>query len=361
MKIRVAFVSVLPSPYQRDLFFALAGRDEIDLQIFYLERATPDSPWPETPLQPFESVLPGFCLPMGGVRTHFNVPPKLKDVDLVVLNSLVSATAQWLMRVRLRNAKWVFWGERLRGDQGGIRSRLHRVLCNALKGATAIAAIGARAEADYEHRFPNARVYNIPYHCDLERFRVAAAAKREPSTVLTFLFCGQMIARKGIDHLLNAFSILAGEQPSVRLLLVGREAKLPLLLETLPPTVRDRVEYAGFQAPEHLPAFFARADVFVLPSRYDGWGVVMNQAIGAGLPILCSDKVGAGYDLVVPGVNGERFTDERSLLDAMRKMTVDAKYRRECATASAAFAPDWAPRRGSDKWIAAIREIYEGQ
>jgi glycosyltransferase involved in cell wall biosynthesis len=47
--------------------------------------------------------------------------------------------------------------------------------------------------------------------------------------------------------------------------------------------------------------------VFILPSRYDGWGVVVNQALGAGLPIICSDAVGAGLDLVEQNVNGLRF------------------------------------------------------
>jgi glycosyltransferase involved in cell wall biosynthesis len=358
LRIRVAFVSVLPSPYQRDLFGALASRDELDLQVFYLERTTPDSPWPETSLRPFESILPGFCLPAGGVRTHFNVPPGLGKFDLVVLNSLMAATAQWLMRVQLRYRKWVFWGERLRGTTGGFRRKTHGALCSVLKNATAIAAVGTRAKTDYERRFPGVPVYNIPYHCNLERFQNAAAEKRESGPAPIFLFCGQMIARKGIDLLLKAFITLVSEHPAVRLLLIGREAELPLLLETLPPEVGDRIEYAGFQAPADLPRFFARGDIFVLPSRYDGWGVVVNQAIGAGLPIICSDEVGAGYDLVSPGVNGERFSDEYSLLNAMRKMTLDESYRRRSAAASAALIPDWTPERGAEKWIAAIRQIF---
>ena len=107
-----------------------------------------------------------------------------------------------------------------------------------------------------------------------------------------------MIARKGLDHLLAAFAAVAARHSHVRLLLVGREAELPQMLKALPPEVRARVEYAGFQPPEALPRYFAQADVFVLPSRYDGWGVVVNQAIGAGLPVVCSDAVGAAYDLV---------------------------------------------------------------
>ena len=47
--------------------------------------------------------------------------------------------------------------------------------------------------------------------------------------------------------------------------------------------------------------------MFVLPSRHDGWGVVVNQAIAAGLPVICSDAVGAAADLVSNGVNGYVF------------------------------------------------------
>ena len=47
-----------------------------------------------------------------------------------------------------------------------------------------------------------------------------------------------------------------------------------------------------------------RSDVFVLPSRHDGWGVVVNQALAAGLPIITTDAVGAGLDFVENGVNG---------------------------------------------------------
>src|SRR5204863_7012159 len=92
-----------------------------------------------------------------------------------------------------------------------------------------------------------------------------------------------------------------------RLLLVGREAELPSLLAALPESVRARVRYAGFQAPESLPGFFAQADVFVLPSRYDGRGVVVNQALGAGLPVVVSDHAGAAHDLVRPLENGYHF------------------------------------------------------
>lgn len=343
---RAAFFSVVPSPYQRDLFAALAARPELDLEVFYLEAAAPDSPWPEKPLQPYERILPGGWFPLGSRRCHVNWGlPERRPRDVVVLNTLMSVTGQWLMRTMPRGVPWFFWGERL--GRGGA---LHRRLSAPLHRASGIAAIGASAQADYAARFPEPSSFNIPYHCALAPF---AAAPRVPADEVRFLFCGQMIARKGMDLLLRAFAEL---DERARLLLVGREADLPGWLAALPAAVRARVEYAGFQPPEKLPELFARADVFVLPSRYDGWGVVVNQALGAGLPILCSDAVGAVADLVEPGANGLVLPagDPAALATAMRRMLDEPATRSAWGDVSRTRAAAWTPEAGAGKWLAAF-------
>lgn len=164
-----------------------------------------------------------------------------------------------------------------------------------------------------------------------------------------------MIARKGVDVLLSAFARLERG----RLLLVGREAELPQILTTVPAEVRARIEFAGFQPPEDLPRFFARADVFVLPSRHDGWGVVVNQALGAGLPILCSDRVGAAHDLVRDEVNGLTFPagDAEALRTVMRRMISEPEWIERWGAASRVMAAGWSPEAGAAKWIDAIAEV----
>src|SRR5207302_9462267 len=57
---RVLFVTIVPSPYQRELFCELAKCQEVATSVWYLEAASPDSPWPKTPLETYERVLPGF-------------------------------------------------------------------------------------------------------------------------------------------------------------------------------------------------------------------------------------------------------------------------------------------------------------
>lgn len=349
--IRVAFISVVPSPYQRDLFAALAARDDVWPRVFYMEKAAPDSPWPERPLATHEKLLPGFWFPVGSARVHCNWRlPRARDFDVVVCNTLMSITGQWLMRAKLRGSRWMFWGERLCGS-----GRLHRALASPLRRASAIAAIGTRAERDYAARFPGVPTFNIPYHCDLAPFENAPEPRHEAGTI-TFLFCGQMIARKGVDRLLAAFATLP---ENARLLLVGRDAQLPEMLATLNGATRARVRYAGFQAPGDLPRFFAQADVFVLPSRHDGWGVVVNQALGAGLPVIATDQVGAADDLVRDGENGFIVPagDVGALAAAMRRYTTEPALASIHGSASRHASAEWTPARGAERWAAALKAV----
>jgi len=349
--IRAAFVSVVPSPYQRDLFAALAAREDVTSSVFYMERAAPDSPWPERPLAAYERYLPGFWFPLGKARVHVNWRlPSPRDYDVIVCNTLMSLTGQWLMRWKLRGARWMFWGEKL-----GARNWKHDLLTAPLRNAAGIAAIGRWAGRDYAARFPQPRIFNIPYHCELAPFATAPRPPRDPGTV-TFLFCGQMIARKGVDHLLSAFATLP---ENARLLLVGREAELPQLLASLAPAVRERVRYAGFQAPDALPQFFTQADVFVLPSRYDGWGVVVNQALGAGLPIIASDQVGAAHDLIRIGENGFLFPadDMHALAATMHRYATTPGLAETHGSASRRLHGEWTPARGAERWARALQAV----
>ena len=335
---------------------------ELDLSVYYMEAASPDSPWPEVPLRPFEQMIPGRWFAVRGARIHVNWSlPDLTHEDFVVLNSFSSLTAQRLMRRDLRGKRWLFWGEILRKQPPGWRDLTQRKLLSPLSKASGIVGMGAQAEADYRRRFPALRHFCIPYHCDLTPFLNSGRAKR--SGPISFLFCGQMIRRKGVDLLLKAFDHLVSGGSNVELLLVGREADLPVFIATISDAARARMHYFGFQPPERLDEYFSQADVFVLPSRHDGWGVVVNQAIGAGLPIITSDAVGAGFDLVEPGINGLhcRAGDIDSLLLAMQAVANDPDLVERWGEASRRKSWTITPEAGADKWVEVFRRMDECQ
>ena len=359
-KHKVVFITIVPSPYQRDLFEALAARNDVDLSVYYLEAASPDSPWPEKPLRPFERIMPGFWVPFGGARGHLNWRlPNVSEPHITVVSSFTSLTGQWVMRRALRGRRWLFWGERLRRNSG-LKEFMQRRLIAPISDASGIVGIGRAAEEDYHRRFPHLPHFNIPYHCDLSAL-FSIRPRYERSGPIRFFFCGQMIRRKGVDLLLLAFDRLIMGGFDAHLLLVGREAELPSFLETVSPASRARIHYEGFHAPEHLTKYFGKADVFVLPSRHDGWGVVVNQALAAGLPIITSDAVGAGLDFVDNGVNGMRIPagDVEALYGAMHVFMLNPNLAAQWGRKSRERARELTPGAGSERWVQVFDSLRE--
>lgn len=355
--LKIICYSVVPSPYQRDLFYALSCLPGISLSVFYLEAAVSDSPWPEKALQPYERVMPGFCPNWDSSRFHLNWHlPQINGVDAIIINGYQNSTAQLLLRAYSKKIPCFFWGEKMLASSSGFKGYLQKALAKGLENCTGIAAIGSAAMQDYRLRFPHKPVSNIPYYCDLTPFSQDLPVR--PRTPVTLFFCGQMIVRKGIDLLLDAFTQLLAAGYSARLLLVGREAELPQLLNALPKSVQQHIEYAGFQSPEALPYFFQQADIFVLPSRYDGWGVVVNQALGAGLPIVCSDSVGAAHDLVEPSVNGDAFpaNSTQALFEVLKSYLSNPASIQQAGRASLAKSQQWSPAVGAERWLEFLRE-----
>jgi glycosyltransferase involved in cell wall biosynthesis len=102
--------------------------------------------------------------------------------------------------------------------------------------------------------------------------------------------------------------------------------------------------------------------MFVLPSRHDGWGVVVNQALGAGLPVIVSDAVGAGLDLVEEGVNGLHFAaaDLAGLLNCMESIASSPEKARQWGKASRRKAMAITPETGAEKWAQVLESLaYE--
>src|SRR6266849_3154657 len=140
---RVLFVTIVPSPYQRDLFHALASYEDLQLSVYYMESASPDSPWPKTRLETYDRVLPGFGMPVFGTRWHVNwALPDIASFDFVILSSFTSLTGQWLMRFRLTGQPWLFWGERLRQQTNLLKRFVQKKLAAPLAKATGIVGVG---------------------------------------------------------------------------------------------------------------------------------------------------------------------------------------------------------------------------
>ena len=362
---KVTFLTVIPSPYQRQLFRRIADSASFQIQVFYYAAQAGDRQWNVAELEDFEAILPGTTIRPLGSAAYFN-PSVVRALaqsrsDVVVVSDYSIPTAQMAMRHLIgRRTPWVFWGEvpglNRRGPVGNwIRQRLQ----SPLRSASAIAAIGSGAVETYGRLFPGVPVHNIPYFCDLDPFTAAVGRRAMPSSDVNVLFSGQLIHRKGVDVLVDAFVRSADAAPSMRLQLMGSGPDRAALEGRIPPTLRDRVSFLGHRDPADLPGVFAQADIFVLPSRHDGWGVVVNEALAAGLPIVASNAVGAARDLVVDGENG--FVVEsgsvEELAGALTRLASSAEMRAAFGRASSERAARWGLDEGVRRWEQLVQSV----
>lgn len=366
-RIRLLILTVMPSPYQRELFDAMAAHPRLDLRVRYFTAEAPDRQWGRPVLPPHSRVLPGVAL-HALTRCCCLNPSILREItadpaDLVVVGDYFTLTSQLAMRVlSWLNVPWVLWGEApgmsSRGRLGRALRRLaQRPVCRRASG---VAAIGTRAVKAYQALVPDGvPVGNIPYHCDLSAY--LAIRRERQDGPCRFLFSGQLIHRKGVDVLLRAFERVCAMRGTATLTLLGDGPDRERYRRMVSPEWRDRVRFAGFVQPSALPRAFADADVFVLPSRYDGWGVVVNEAIAAGMPVIASSAVGAAADLVEPGRNG--FVVPPADIDALAA-AMDACAARPSLVASFAsrsreIAADWTVDRGAERWYDFCRAILD--
>ncbi|MGE0350790.1 glycosyltransferase [Hydrogenophaga sp.] len=162
--------------------------------------------------------------------------------------------------------------------------------------------------------YPRERI--APFVHVVERSAVppTAAAARDHCEIL---YVGQLIPRKRVDLLLQAFSAL--EAPA-RLRLIGQGPEERQLREQAAQLdIADRVSFEPGMRNADAVAAMAGADVLVLPSRFDGWGAVVNEALQVGTPVICSSRCGAS-DLIDNGRNGYVFEagDARALLERLQ-------------------------------------------
>ncbi len=198
------------------------------------------------------------------------------------------------------------------------------------------------------------RVFLMPQIADNDFFANGSAryrpvrddVKRELGihTPYLILFVGQLIPRKGVLTLLDAFREIAELRNDVSLMLVGKgPLREELLARRTAFGLQERVFIQDFAAQSVLPKYYALADVFVLPSAYDTFGVVISEAMACGLPIVATYTVGATSNIVQDGVNGFIVPPQqpKPLAEALLKIIGDDARRASMSAESRRIIAGW--------------------
>jgi glycosyltransferase involved in cell wall biosynthesis len=386
---RVAFVTSHPIQYQAPLFRRLARRDDMDLVVLFCSdhgaRAYFDRgfgatvKWDVPVCEGFEHVfLPnlrrnGTPASFFGL-VNFGIGRVLRErhIDVVIVHGWAHATS-WLAfsaASRIGIPLLVRGETNLLRPAAGMKARLRRiVLRRMLSRAAGALAIGSLNREFYiACGVPERRIWLSPYAVDNDFFQSAACellpqrvelrrAYDIPADSTVFLFSGKLTPVKCPLDLLEAFTGLPSRD-RYSLLFVG-DGELRAEIEARVSRKRlTNVRVTGFKNQQHVSTFYAMADVLVLPSRFEPWGLVVNEAMNFGLGIVASDQVGGAADLVRPGVTGEIFRagaiDE--LRSAMERCSSEDR-RRAAARACRTMVGQWGIDAAAGGIAEAVRSV----
>jgi len=330
---RVILLTEIPAPYRIPLFNALAER--VDLEVVFLARRDPERPYDlhEKEMLFRRRVLPHRDVTVGGRWLVLNrgVLRSVSGADAVVVGGW-NQPAFWLALAWARATRTpaIGWVESTLRDR---RTRITGPAKRLLAAACSAFVVPGAAAREYVHALaPSARVDIAPNAVDAALFASRVADRDALRTELgvhgcCFLYVGRLAPEKGVDVLLRAFDGVDGE-----LVLIGDGSERDRLRSLAPPGTR----FLGHLDRDALPAWYAAADALVLPSLSEPWGMPLNEAAAAGLPLIATDAVGAAHELIEDGRNGfvVRAGDVDALHDALTRVSTDRRFRDEAGARS---------------------------
>ena len=314
----------MPSFHQDGFLNALAATPDIDLRVVFAKDLTADRVqmgWrQEKRAYHADRLANNFAL-LDAIRIARGERDRLHIVNGIWAEPAFAAA---LCALGLSRSEFVVHAEA--PDPTITRSDIKRRAQSAFGRWVARRALGvlaiSRFAVDYYTSlgFGRERVYPFGYFRPADR-SASQAGEAGDTARMEIVFVGQLIRRKGGDVLLDAIQPLFAEYPDLRLRLIGGgEQEAALRRQAAAPGMQARVTFAGVLPAEQVQERLAAAQVLVLPSRWDGWGMVVNEAFAVGLPVIASDQCGAS-DLIQPGVNGYVFRSEdaEDLRDCLRR------------------------------------------
>lgn len=318
-KIRFMILVSHPIQYFVPVYRILAKREGLDFSVIYRSRVGLDTyydsgfgksfQWDVPLLDGYKSDFLSNKADSSG--TQWGVVRKLLSIrpDVILLHGYNSYTNL----LAILTAKALGIKVLMRGDtrktslheKSRWKQFLKRMILKCIDGCVAIGKLNRQY---YEELGVNPeKIYFSPFCIDNDSFnqnmmekdlRINARKKLSISSESkVVLFVAKLIKRKRAIDLVSAMELVHNKHPHAELIIVGSGQEEDVLRKFV-LVKQAHVRFLGFKNQSELPEIYAASDIFVLPAESEPWGLVVNEAMAAGLPIIVTDDVGAAPDLV---------------------------------------------------------------
>lgn len=311
IKLKILFLTNIPSPYRVSFFNELGKLCDLTVLFEKASSAERDDVWKKYSFDNFNGII------LNGISTGvdnafcFKVLKYLKmSWDRIVCANVSTPTGMLTVQyLKFRNIP--YWIE---GDGGfaksgkGLKEKIKKYF---ISGADGYFSTGSNHDIYYmTYGADKERIYRYPFTSLTEEDMKNAGIKtksekenvRKKLNIVedkVVLSVGQFIHRKAFDVLIDAASKLK----NVGIYIVGGEPTEQYISQVKNLNLTN-VHFVGFKNKKELAEYYIASDGFAMPTREDIWGLVVNEALSYGLPVVSSNKCVAALELIKDGVNG---------------------------------------------------------
>jgi len=337
MKHRIAVVHNIVAPYRHPIFEEISQDPRFDVIVYYCSKRYPGRAWD---LFPRKYEYKSRFLSGATMKGLFVNPGIIFEIirnrfDAIVVGEWMYVTMQMAFVMgKLLNLPVILWTECMVEPWSFLGSITKAIRLLLIKRADALIVPG-RLSRDYviamgAHR---SRVFIAPNCIDTDFFIKYSSIYRKDKESLrkelkvdkekVILYVGQLIERKGVDYLIRAYARLKQEYPEIALILIGDGPLLDKLKRKCSIEGISDVYFVGSGLRLlDLIKYYSLADFFVLPTLFDVWGFVINEAMACGLPVISTRNAQAAVEMIRQGENGlvVNAADEEELYSAMKEL-----------------------------------------
>ena len=375
-KKRIALLTNIIAPYRIPAFNKVAELAPFDFDVYFMAENESNRDWKiyKEKIKFKYKVLKGVHFNLKNRFVHLNLGLSyylIKNKYNLIAIGGYTQPAAWeaLFLSKVLKTKLLLFGEStLKDKRSGsyLYEKLKRFLVKRCNGF--IPAGKAAAEYFKYLGAPPDRIFIAHFCCDydffnreylkLRQFKEEIKRKKGYPSV-TILYSGRFVWYKGISFLLEAYSRLRKERDDIGLVLLGDGPERRKYQDYVRSNNVKSVFFEGFVQQEELPVYYTSADIFVLPSLSDPWGIVINEAMAFGLPVISTDVAGVTYDLVKDGVNGfvVKAGNSSELYNALKKLCESPELRKKMGKKSLELVKEYTPENWAKSFINAVNKI----
>jgi len=308
---KVVIITNIPSPYSLDLYYYLQTHiNSHEFHVIYTNRNEDNRIWniPEEKLVNTQILNARVLKIRNALDTRYvHIPANVGKVlsklnpDVILAMEYNPAAIQALIWARIHQKGFIHWTEgTLHSERsiGATQKLTRRIICG--NADACIASSTKSKEKLLAWGVPDEKISVSLLTVDISKFR---KVEREPAPG-RILYVGSMIPRKGLDLLMDALKYVDYDF-ILHIVGNGTDEEISKLKETAEANgIADRVVFRGFLQGDALAEEYRTAQVFVLPTREDCFGLVLLEAMCAGVPIVASKYADGAYDVITDGENG---------------------------------------------------------